>query len=163
MMELLLNPKSEDVIEVLLNKKAEDMTVAADTCEHFAYRKSLLFYTTECKNGQGQGQQRARLRLHLRGTDAAGLRGLSPDACHAAIPDWTDRSRRVFLRLFLCPARPAQQNRAEHTIPKRYRRSSTVCPSASGSFSSPFHSRMRCTGTRNRLPMENSVSPASAQ
>ena len=49
MMELLLNPKSEDVIEVLLNKKAEDMTVAADTCEHFAYRKSLLFYTTECK------------------------------------------------------------------------------------------------------------------
>lgn len=25
------------------------MTVAADTCEHFAYRKSLLFYTTECK------------------------------------------------------------------------------------------------------------------
>ena len=49
MMELLLNPKSDDVIEVLLNKKDEEIDVAADTCEHFAYRKSLLFYTTECK------------------------------------------------------------------------------------------------------------------
>ena len=49
MMELLLNPKSDDVIEVLLNKKSEDMDVAADTCEHFAYRRTLLFYTTDCK------------------------------------------------------------------------------------------------------------------
>ena len=49
MMELLLNPKNDDVIEVLLSKKNEDMKEAAETCEHFAYRKTLLFYTTECK------------------------------------------------------------------------------------------------------------------
>ena len=49
MMEMLLNPKNEDVIEILINKNNATMTEAAEACEHFAYRKSLLFYATECK------------------------------------------------------------------------------------------------------------------
>ena len=45
MMELTLNKKNKDLIEILISQRS---AVATDECEHFAYRKSLLFYTEDC-------------------------------------------------------------------------------------------------------------------
>ena len=49
MLELLLKKKNDDVTEVTINKNAETDIENAGGCENFAYKKSLLFYKTECK------------------------------------------------------------------------------------------------------------------
>lgn len=52
MQEMVLAPRSKGLLETLLqNREAIEAAVEEEEyeCEHFAYRRTLLFYRTECK------------------------------------------------------------------------------------------------------------------
>lgn len=48
-MEVAVKPKKDGLIGLLLKRRAEAAEIADDECEHFAYRRTLLYYANDCK------------------------------------------------------------------------------------------------------------------
>ena len=48
-MEVAVKSKKTGLIGLLLKGRSETAEVAADECEHFFYRRTLLYYANDCR------------------------------------------------------------------------------------------------------------------
>ena len=48
-MEVAVKRKKEGLIGLLLNGRGETAEATADECEHFSYRRTLLYYANDCR------------------------------------------------------------------------------------------------------------------
>ena len=48
-MEVAVKPKKQGLLGLLLKGHGEAAEAVADECEHFAYRRTLLYYANDCR------------------------------------------------------------------------------------------------------------------